>query len=279
MKLKNTMYRSLVALACAAGAGHATATENNARDYFSAPEGTKLGVLYFADIRADSAYAKGNEIASNLAFKGQAALMRWVYMDNCFGLLCNLQLIVPVQRLNSDALGLHASGFADSIVGGTIWLQNDSKERNFVGLTNFLFMPTGAKGVGAERWQTNHMLNVTRGFGPTVLEGTVDLNFYGNQQSAAGATKKDPYYTLQFHASYDLTPSTYLGARYRYAGGGAEKTNGVESAGAASNHQLAAEVGTWLSARDQVLVHYNKDLKVENGLKQSQLWLRFIRVF
>lgn len=278
MKL-DSLIRS-VALALVATLGnHAVATENNARDYFSAPEGTKLGILYFVDIRADQAYASGNEIASNLGFRGQAALLRWVYMDKCFDLLCNLQLIVPVQRLNSDALGLHASGIADSIIGGTIWFQNDTKERDYIGLTNFLFLPTGAEGVGAERWQTNHMLNVTRGFGPVVLEGTLDLNFYGDQRSTGSSTKKDPYYTLQFHASYDLTPATYAAARYRFAGGGAEKTNGVETAGSARNHQLAAEIASWISPRDQVLFEYVRDMKVETGLKQRQLWLRFIRVF
>lgn len=276
--MKTFLTAACIAAACCI-AGPAAATENNARDYFSAPEGTKLGVFYAANIRAESAYGSGNEIASNLGFRGQAVLMRWVYMDKCFGLLCNLQLMVPAQRLNSDALGLHASGFADSIVGGTLWFENDTQGRNYVGLTNFLFLPTGAKGVGSERWQTNHMLNVTRGFGPAVLEATADLNVYGEQDSAGGTLRKSPYYTLQLHASYDLTPSTYLGARYRYAGGGKEKSGGLTTAGAARNHQLALELGSWLSARDQVLLHYNKDLKVENGLKQDQLWLRFIRVF
>jgi len=273
------LKRWLVATACAAVLGQAGATENQARDYFPAPEGSKLGLVYFADIRADQANADGKEVANNLGFRGQAALLRWVYMDKCFGLLCNLQTVVPVQRLNSDALGLHASGLGDTIIGGNLWLQNDGEARAFVGFTNFLILPTGAQGVGAKRWQSNHMLNVTRGVGPAVLEGTLDLNFYGEQNASGGGTQKSPYYTLQFHASYDLTPSTFAALRYRYAGGGEEKTNGVLSAGAAKNHQLALELASWISARDQLLAEFNQDLKVENGLKQQQIWLRLLRVF
>lgn len=81
--MRHKLY--LLSLAILALAGlDASAADTNARDFFGAPDGTTLGILYVPVVRA----------VSNL--RVNALAYRHVWFTNACGTLCTPQFVVPV---------------------------------------------------------------------------------------------------------------------------------------------------------------------------------------
>ncbi|KEA65223.1 QbdB [Marinobacterium lacunae] len=296
MKKRTTrLQRTLIAghlCACLSAAGSAQAADTNARDFYSAPAGTQLGVLYLPTVWA-------NEFDSNAGtFKDaeldvNAIAYRHVWFSDICGTLCTPQFVVPASRVEATLPGasqsISSTGIGDPQVGGTLFLINNPEQREYSGLLTLLTLPVGSYdsdkadvSAGANRWGATFLLNYTRGVSANwTLEGSLEAQFYGDNDDYYGMTlSQDPLYRLQAFASYDFTPSTYGALRLYHAVGGELELDGQKIANTRQQYtDLGFELGHWLDPQNQLMFTYAKNVETENGFDVSQAMLRFVHVY
>ena len=197
------------------------AADLNARDFFGAPSGTSLGVLYLPATRYDDFHGPA-DTTGKADLKVNAVAYRQVFFTDVCGTLCTPQFILPFADINARLPGASQhtgeSGFGDPQVGGTLFFINDPASRTYSGLLSLITVPVGEYhsknpdvSPGANRWGATFVYNYTQGIGEKwVLEANLEAQLYGTNDDYFGSDlKQDPLYRLQAFASYDFSPATY----------------------------------------------------------------------
>lgn len=289
--MTRTLFLPTLAVLALAGAD-AGAADTNARDFFAAPDGTTLGIVYAPVVRADG-YRAGGAKVPDTDLQVNALVYRHVWFTDACGTLCTPQFVVPVSDTHVRPPGAAAEqrqrGVGDPMVGATLFFLNDPATRTFSGLNVMVGLPIGAydrnapdASAGQNRWQTHAMLNFTRGIGTRwVLEGTLEAQVYGDNKDYFGQKlAQRPLYRLQAFASYDLTPSTYAALRVYHGRGGELKLGGAALPGTRQRYtQAGLELHSWIDRRNQVLAMLGRDVAADNHFQTSQFLLRYVHVY
>ena len=199
----------------------AGAADLNARDFFGAPAGTTLGVLYLPATRAHEFHGPADR-NGKAELKTNAMAYRQVFFSDICGTLCTPQFIIPFVDIDARLPGsvghTGETGFGDPQVGGTLFFINDPERRRYSGLLTLITLPLGeyhAKNPdvspGANRWGATFVYNYTQGIGRDwVLEANLEAQFYAKNDDYFGSDlEQKPLYRLQAFASYDFSQSTY----------------------------------------------------------------------
>lgn len=268
------------------------AADTNAKDFYSAPSGTQLGVLYLPITQA-SQYDSETGTFEDAELNVQAVAYRHIWFTDICGTLCTPQVILSGARVKAKLPGatesMSDSGLGDAQIGGTLFLLNNPEQREYSGLLSLLTVPIGDYdsnaadvSAGANRWGATFLLNYTRGISDKwTLEGSLEAQLYGKNDDYYGQTlSQDPLYRLQAFASYDFTPSTYGALRLYHAQGGELEINGSRVDNSRQKYtQVGFEVGHWLDGRNQVMFTYADNIDSENTFDSSQFMLRFAHVY
>ncbi|MBE0617777.1 MAG: transporter [Proteobacteria bacterium] len=91
--------------------------------------------------------------------------------------------------------------------------------------------------------------------------------------------KQDPLYTIELHASYELSPAWWIAADYYWHGGGETELDGVKADDSQNNHTLGASTAFGLSPNHQLLISYQYDVDVESGPQYQTVAARFMYAF
>jgi hypothetical protein len=288
---KSHMLRGVAALVALGMAGAAHAGDPSARDWIPAPPGTNLIAGYLAGLGSDGFYDRGSKLDGGPRVDVQALVYRQMHFRQIGSTTVQYEVIVPAYRTTIGMSGMpddRVTGIGDIQAGAAFWFYNNEATKTWFAWEPFITFPTGRyhsshadASPGKHRWTTIQDFAVVKGIGEsTFLEGVAEFEFYGNNNNYYGqALKKSPSIRLMALASTDLTPSTYVGARYRYETGGREKIDGIEAVTSANNHQLAFEVTHQLNDANQVQLQYIHDLKVENGPLFRGVQLRYVYAF
>lgn len=268
------------------------AADMNARDFFSAPSGTQLGVLYLSANRAHDFHGAANANGKAKLEVNALAYRHVLFTDAC-GTLCTPQFIVPYVDIDARLPGATEQtaerGVGDPQIGGTLFLINDPASRTYSGLLSLLTVPVGEyhandPGVspGANRWGLTFNYNYTQGVGERwVLEANLEAQFYGKNDDYYGMPlEQAPLYRLQAFASYDFTPATYGALRLVHADGGELRLNDHTLDATYQRYtQLGAELGHWLDRNNQLMVSFSHNVDTDNGYHGAQALLRLTHAF
>ncbi|NWF12392.1 transporter [Pseudomonas reactans] len=268
------------------------AADLNARDFFGAPSGTSLGVLYLPATRAQD-FRGPADSTGKADLKVNAMAYRQVYFTDACGTLCTPQLILPFADIDARLPGASRrtgeSGFGDPQVGGTLFFINDPTSRTYSGLLSLITLPVGEYhstnpdvSPGANRWGATFVYNYTQGIGENwVLEANLEAQLYGKNDDYFGSElKQDPLYRLQAFASYDFTPATYGALRLIQATGGALRINNRSIDDTRKRYtQVGFEVGHWLDKQNQVMFSLSQNVATTNGYAGTDALLRLVHVF
>jgi len=268
------------------------AADLNVRDFFGAPSGTSLGVLYLPATRAQD-FRGSADSTGKADLKVNAMAYRQVYFTDACGTLCTPQLILPFADIDARLPGASRrtgeSGFGDPQVGGTLFFINDPTSRTYSGLLSLITLPVGEYhstnpdvSPGANRWGATFVYNYTQGIGENwVLEANLEAQLYGKNDDYFGSElKQDPLYRLQAFASYDFTPATYGALRLIQATGGALRINNRSIDDTRKRYtQFGFEVGHWLDKQNQVMFSLSQNVATTNGYAGTDALLRLVHVF
>lgn len=270
----------------------AGAADLNARDFFGAPAGTTLGVLYLPATRAHEFHGPADR-NGKAELKTNAMAYRQVFFSDICGTLCTPQFIIPFvdidARLPGSAGHTGETGFGDPQVGGTLFFINDPERRRYSGLLTLITLPLGeyhAKNPdvspGANRWGATFVYNYTQGIGRDwVLEANLEAQFYAKNDDYFGSDlEQKPLYRLQAFASYDFSQSTYGALKLVHADGGELKLQGHTLDDTHQRYtQLGFELGHWLDRRNSLMFGLSRNVATDNAFHGSQALLRLVHVF
>jgi len=268
------------------------AADLNARDFFSAPPGTRLGVLYLPATRAGNFHGPADS-TGKADLRVNALAYRQVYFTDACGTLCTPQVIVPFADINARLPGASQrtgeSGLGDPQVGGTVFFINDPASRTYSGLLSLITVPVGEYhssnpdvSAGANRWGATFVYNYTRGIGEKwVLEANLEAQLYAPNDDYFGSQlKQAPLYRLQAFASYDFSPATYGALRLIQADGGALRINNRQLDDTHKRYtQVGFEVGHWLDKQNQLMFGLSQNVAASNGYAGTDALLRLVHVF
>lgn len=268
------------------------AADLNARDFFSAPDGTQLGVVYLNINRADRFHGVA-DTTDKAKLDVNALAYRHVWFTELCGTLCTPQMIVPLVDIDARLPGALRStseqGVGDPQVGGTLFFINDPERRRYSGLLSLISLPVGEYharnpdvSAGANRWAGHFNFNNTWGIGQKwVLEANLEAQVYAKNDDYFGSVlKQDPLYRLQAFASYDFTPATYGALRLIHADGGELRLDGRRLDNTHKRYtQLGVELNHWLDKQNSLMFALSHNVETRNDYHGSQALVRLVHVY
>jgi hypothetical protein len=280
---------ALAAASLVAMPAHAQAID--AGDYVPAPPGTNLALLYLQYSHSGALYAKGDKVDDKAELDTEIGIARYVGFTKVAGMTLDYQVLQPYGRVSGGgstaALGT-STGFADTILVSTLWVHNDPASKSYLGITPYVYLPTGAYdrskalNLGEHRWKGSLQAVYSQGFGDHfVAELAGDAMIYGkNDANLGGALTQKAQYRVQGFARYLINPKNELNVRLMYVTGGETRIAGVEQDNVT---KTLSALGTWrhtLSPKWQVMAQAGADLSVYNGFAEgARTQLRILRVF
>lgn len=266
--------------------------ETDPRDYIPAPSGLNIMLTYYKHITADSMYANGKR-TPGFNYEQDLGFFRFVHFNTLFGMPIDYQALAFFnnQSLSGPAVGgnqFASSGMPDPVLVSTIWPVSNPSSKTWLGFTQYVTVPIGeykksdALNPGGNVWAFKEEFGFVQGIGnKAFFELQPSVEFYtDNKDHAVGRQSKDPFFQLQSHLSYDVTPKFFISGDYTYQNGGKTKTAGVadpntevasHKAGLTFNYKLADDI--------QLLLSYSKTVDTKNGPDVDILGSRFLIVF
>ncbi|GGC12144.1 hypothetical protein GCM10011352_43260 [Marinobacterium zhoushanense] len=259
------------------------------RDYIPAPAGVNLSVTYLENRSGDDLYAGGDKVADNADLEVNAVVERLIHFTELFGMPADPQIIIPVVDMDLGIAGQDSSGVGDIFFGSTFWPVADNENKEWFGLTPFLYVPTGAYddnqavNVGANRFSFVMQAGYVKALTDKLyLDVIGEVQWYGDNDDFLGnnTLSKDEAYRLSTMLSYDLSPGSYIWGRYAKQIGGEESVNGTTDADSEMDTDTASIGYThWFGKSFQVQAEYTRDLSVENGIAVDGATLRLVVPF
>lgn len=289
--MKKICFAVLLGAACLGAPYVSVAGETNARDYLPAPSGTTLMLTYAKHITADSIYTDG-ERTSGFNYTNNLGFFRLVYFNTLFGMPIDYQglLFFNDQELDGAAVGgsqFASSGMMDPVLVSTIWPIAKPSTKTWLGFTQFITVPVGeyhegeTLNPGDNRWAFKEEVGFVQGIGDKMfLELQPSVEFYtDNDDYSSGPQEKDPFFQLQVHLSYDITPNFFVSGDYTYQNDGETTVAGIEVDDGADAHKLGLSFNYKLSDVTQLLLEYSQIVETENGPDVAIAGARFLYIF
>ncbi|WP_428035050.1 transporter [Amphritea sp.] len=293
--MKNNNYKLLPVSALLCGTllssqVFAVAETVHPRDYIVAPSGVNLSVTYLQTVNGDNFNIDGNKVADNANLEVNAVVERLIHYTELFGMPADPQIIIPVVDQKVGLLGDDSSGIGDIFLGSTFWPIADSANKEWLGITPFVYLPTGeyesdkAVNVGANRWsfvlQAGYTKGLTEGGLYMDLIGEVEVYGDNNDLAAGDSLSRDNMYRMSAMLSQDVTQGGYIWGRYSKQKGGEQQIDGVTQAATdIDTDTLTVGYSQWVGKEFQLQGEYSKDLNVENGIETDGVTLRLVVPF
>lgn len=269
----------------------AHAIDLDAGDYDHLPSGTNLALVYYQHASRDSLYDGNGKVSDHVKLQSDIGIARYVHYLDFAGIQIAPQILVPFGRLDASqdisTLG-DSSGLGDIILANTFFLHHDAASKTTVGITPYLYLPTG-------KYSKHDGLNIGENRYKFTLQGAYttqltdhlnwdvagDFTVYGDNDDVVGGgkLKQDMGFQLQTNMRYRLNQSADLRAGISYNDAGDTEKNGINTD---SNKQTKFWIGSAISPTPstQLIVSYGQDLKVENGFKENnRINLRLLKAF
>lgn len=270
------------------------AIDIDAGDYTPLPAGSNAGLLYVQHAERDRLYANGKMVPGSNGLDSDIGILRMIHYMDIGGYAVAPQFLLPFGRLKATGNLAHplgqADGTSDLILAASVWPVNDPKNRTFVGITPFLYVPTGnydqskPLNLGENRWK--YALQASVIF-PASEKVTVDLaadvTGYGrnHKANAAGQSlEQSATSQVQAFARYALSPAWDLRAGLSWAHIGKQTLGGVSQDNAAQVTKFQLGTAGFLGPKTQLVATWGRDVSVNNGFRENaRVNLRLLQLF
>lgn len=289
----NWIRTAMVSMAAASVVAPAHAIDTDPGDWTAPPPGTNLLLVYAQHADRDSLYIDGQK-ASNAKLVSDVTILRYVRPIEVSGLVVAPQVLLPWAGLSaggvSKGLG-SAAGVGDLILASPVWFAKaDAVSRSSFAIAPYLVLPTGdyqkgrALNIGENRWSAILQLGATYQLSTQVdAEGAIDVTVFGkNKEAGVGADvlEQEAIYQAQGSLNWHQSPGTLFAVGISHSMGGHKKLNGVTLMDRMERTKIALTASKFVTPTVQILGTVGRDLKVDNGFKESSRFnLRILKVF
>lgn len=290
MKNNSLLWALGAALLGCSLASHAA--DVNVGDYIALPDGMNLVALYGQYSESDKLKVDPSPTYSDkTSLRSQIGIFRAIHFMDVGGFTIDPQILVPFGKIydvhqNSDTAVSGATGIADPIVGGTLWLVNQPNAGNYgryLGITPLVYVPIGqydknkAVNLGQNRWRWDLQVGYIE---PLWVNQSLELNLgaivYGDNDDYYGNSKleQDPTYSLQSNYVFSFSQSTRLAIGYAAYWGGKQKVDGSYSGLKTDYGQGRIEYQQMVTQKIQFSGQLTHDFHRSGGYQQ-QLGMNF----
>lgn len=282
----------LLCILCISAWAH-IAIAGDAKDYITAPAGTKVALFYFNHGSGNEMYSNGDKVTNSANLVTNVGIFRGVYWGEVAGMTYNVNVLLPVGhlKLGGAAVGdeISTSQIGDPLLVAVLWPYKNLNTKTYFGVGGYVTAPLGeynndsSLNMGANRWAFKGELGFEQGFGDSGL----NLSLYGNAEfythnndftSAEANMSQDPIFTTEAHLTYDFTKSFYAGVDYYYKWGGETSVDYgsgyIDNDDRVGTHSGGLTLGYTVSDHMGLQLKYTKDLSVENGIKTDVIGVR-----
>jgi hypothetical protein len=292
--MKTTTLGAALSTAIMLCTAPAHAIDIDAGDYTPLPPGTNVGLLYVQHAERNRLYDNSNPIPGSNGLDSDIGILRMIHFMDIGGYTVNPQFLLPFGRLKATGnlaqpLG-QADGTSDLILAATVWPINDPKNRTFLGITPFLYVPTGnydkskPLNLGENRWK--YALQASVIFPATekvTIDLAADVTGYGRNDKANAAGQslgQSASSQVQAFARYALNPAWDLRAGLSWAHIGNQTLGGVSQDNAAQITKFQLGTAGFLGPKTQLLATWGRDISVNNGFRENtRVNLRLLQLF
>ncbi len=276
------MKKGVLAFICTCLLIPSVSSAANMRDYIPAPPDTLLSMLYYHYIDGDDYNVNGNKVA-DVDLSENLFFLREVYYTKIGSIVADPQFILPfgTGTLESGGVDQDSDGLGDLILLCTFWLVNNPETKTYIGVTPYLYLPTGAYdenqsfNLGANRYAFQGEVGFVKGWevkpGHNLyFEVAPSFFVYGDNDDYLGNNElsQDTVFALESHLSYDLTSNLALGLSYFGQWGGESEVNNLTVDGSEINTQtIGATLAYNFAPGWQFLLQYKQDVKVDYGVE------------
>ncbi|WP_419689994.1 transporter [Burkholderia theae] len=260
----------------------ASAINVDAGDYTALPAGANVGALYLQHAQNTRIYANGSRVAGG-DITQDVGVARFIHFTSIGGFTVDPQILVPFGHVGAtnqmSALG-NNTGIGDAIFAATIWLVNRPESNTFLGVTPFIYAPTGSydrnRGInlGENRWKFALQAGFITPIAPKViLDLAADATAFtpNHNFGPAGATMTEsPLFQAQGWLRYQLTSSIDLRVGGSYVFGGNQTVAGVSSANRQSTPSFLLGAAWFPTKTWQIIALYGRQTSTENGPLETQ---------
>jgi hypothetical protein len=253
-----------------------------------------VGVLYAQHAERNRLYAGGQRVPGDMGLDSDIGILRVIHFMKIGGFTVDPQFLLPFGRLSAQGdlgpvLGKR-SGTADLILAATVWTLEDPQNRRYFGITPFVFAPTGTydaakpMNLGENRWKYALQAAYVHGVGDKwTFDFAADITAYGRNDKANPAgddLEQKPTLQFQGFVRYAMSPTWDLRAGLSHARTGETKLAGVSNDDDAKITKMQLGSAVFVGPKTQLLATWGRDLKVDNGFKESsRLNLRLLQLF
>ncbi|HEX7854756.1 MAG TPA: transporter [Sphingobium sp.] len=251
----------------------------DAGDYIPAKPGTNLVLLYGQTSSATGLYDGGHEIDSKAKLTSDLTILRIVHFSQVADMPFNVQILQPYGRVRTTAgnASTQSSGLGDMTLVATVWPVNDTRRGHYLGMTAFLYLPTGdyrahrATNIGENRFkgvfQLGYSHRISKQF---VAELGADVTFYGRNPNLRGMVLRQmPRFSVQAHARYLLGEANEFNIRAMYSRGMRGDFQGQPQDLDPGSLSLLAGVRHTVSPTLQIMLEGGRDVFIRNGYKEG----------
>lgn len=270
------------------------AIDTDPGDWNAPPPGANLFLFYAQHANRNALYTNEQKTA-NTKLSSDVAILRYVRPIEVSGLVVAPQVLLPWARLSTGGVvaGLgNASGAGDLILASPIWFARaDAASRNSFSFAPYLVLPTGdydkgqSLNIGENRWKAILQFGGTYQLSKQIdVEGAIDATLFGKNKnfgaSGADMLQQKPLYQLQGSLNWHHSAGTLLAVGLSHTFGGVQRVNGASLNNEMATTKITLTASTFVSPSLQVLASVGRDLKVDNGFKESsRLNVRILKVF
>ena len=276
----------------------ASALDVDPGDYAAAPPGTNLALAYGLFAWKDEFHTKSGDKVGNSEVDTQVGILRLVHYTDMWGITADPQIFFPYGWVNNAKLGgdnlNSADGFGDIILASTFWPVNQPDKKRWVGITPFLYVPTGnyrnkqPLNLGENRYKLVLQAGYVQGFqalnSDWMLDLIVDTTWYGDNDSAgANGTQtlsQDNSYQTQAWLRYYINQNWDIGVGYSGTYGGEQKIAGDKNGASTEEQQVRAITQYFIRPDLQLQATVRTDVWSEGGFNETfGLNIRLMKVF
>ena len=288
------LLAQLVCACLALGTTASHAIDIDAGDYTTFADGTNLGMLYAQHTERNRLYANGQRVPGDNDLDSDIGVLRVIHFMKIGGFTVDPQFLLPFGRLKGrgdlgPVLG-SGSGVGDLALAATVWAIENPADREYFGITPFLYVPAGTYdasrplNLGENRWKYALQAGYIHGVGEKLtFDVAADITAYGRNDKADAAghdLTQQPTMQLQGFVRYAMTPAWDLRVGASHAIDGETKLAGVSRHDEAHVTKIQLGTAAFVGTRTQLLATWGRDLKVDNGFKESsRINLRLLQLF
>jgi hypothetical protein len=271
----------------------ALAIDIDAGDYTALPAGTNVAVVYAQQASRDRIYAQGDRVPGEYGLDSTIGIARLIHFMKIGDYTVDPQVLLPFGHLEAkkdvSALG-KGNGVGDVILAATVWTINEPAQRRYLGITPFLYAPTGnydrnkALNLGENRWKYALQVGYIQGLSEKLtLDLAADATAYGRNDKANAlgqAMDQKMSYQIQAFVRHDLRPGWDLRAGLSTAYSGSTTLGGVKQANGGHTSKFQLGSSYFLSPTTQLMANWGQDTRVDQGFKEnSRFNLRLLQLF